>query len=124
MKRILFFLIFTLTAAASYAEPLSTQIRVTNVEINSKTAVRLYWEMVDVFASSTVVVETGSVSLQFIPFDAVDPDTKLPYTQDQRVDELKSQFVDFASNYISRYRGGLGDFPKYVQLLNGLTVEK
>jgi len=124
MKKLLIaFLIFGSVSVAK-ADPIATEITITGVEMNSKTSVKITCEMYDIYAGSRVLVETTSPTFQFIRFDALNQETKAPYTQDERVENIKAQFSEWAEFYIASYRGGLGDFTKYVQQLNGLTVSK
>jgi len=48
--------------------------------------------MIDIFASNQTLIEKGNISLNFMPFDAINPRTDLPYTQNERVAEIKIQY--------------------------------
>ena len=113
MRKALF---FTLILIAGHASALEMVVR--NISRNSDTSVLMEW---DIFEGGGRVAN-GSVSVNFTPFNATDPVTGLPLSQDQRLDEIRKYFTEYALSYMARFLGGNQDFDKYIQELNGYAV--
>lgn len=113
-------LIFSLSLLACTVAYAST-ITVTSIERNSRTSIKINW---DLTSDAGALVESGSVSLQFVGIGDINPATGTTYTKQERLQAVKDQFVDFAGSYLKRYNSGESDFDGHVQKLVGFTVTR
>lgn len=86
---------------------------------DSDTSVKIPWEL---HADDDTLLNSGSISLQFVRSDSVDNKGVL-ISVDQRVSNIKQEFYDWAYSYIKRADGGDQDFNKLITQLNGLRVQ-
>lgn len=79
---------------------------------DSDTSVKVPWELRD--DGKEGLISKGNASFQFTRSDKA--------TSDDRVAEVKAQFVEWATSYVKRAEAGDEDFNKLLAELNGLRV--